>query len=69
MDSTNKIFTDLEKYRPSHYEAPAPADSDDINNIADYYLNLSAKHRAMNRVYKPTSDPEPFEHPDYKPSR
>ena len=58
LESSSNVFSSLQKYRPCNYDFPAPADSDDINNIADYYLSMGTRQRAMNRVYKPNSSAE-----------
>ena len=45
-------FSSLQKYRPCNYDlAPAPKDSDDINDLRDYYANLATRTRAISRVY------------------
>lgn len=49
----------LEKYRPSHYEMAPPRESDDINDIRDYYTNLMTRSRAIRRF-----NPNPMRHLD-----
>ena len=50
-------FSSLQKYRPCNYEfGPAPKESDDINDLRDYYTNLNTRQRAMQRVVSVGND-------------
>jgi hypothetical protein len=50
LDDEDATMASLEKYRPSAFEIGPPKDSDDINDIRDYYLNGMTKTRALTRI-------------------
>ena len=51
-------FESLQKYRPCNYEfGPAPKETDDINDIRDYYANLNTRQRALQRVVSVGNEP------------
>ena len=53
-------FESLQKYRPCNYEFAAPKETDDINDLRDYYTNLNTRQRAMQRVVSVGNEPGPF---------
>ena len=59
-------FSSLQKYRPCNYEfGPAPKETDDINDIRDYYANLNTRQRALQRVVSVGTEPTDYGNKDY----
>ena len=67
VDDEDALMSSLEKYRPSAYEIGRPKDSDDINDIRDYYTNMMTKQRALTRFVpnlQRTRREDPYEYDD-----